>query len=81
MTTTAIETIRQFIIETAEAFYDDNDNKDLTNEQLRVIAEMTNEKFGTNYTDDDIFDFLGEFEQELIEDQRSDTVVVAVICC
>ena len=61
MTTTAIETIRQFIIETAEAFYDDNDNKDLTNEQLRAIAEMTNEKFGTNYTDDDIFDFLEEF--------------------
>ena len=67
MTTTAIETIRQFIVETAEAFYDDNDNQDLTNEQLRAIAEMTNEKFATNYTDDDIFDFLEEFEQELIQ--------------
>ena len=59
--------IQQFIVETAEAFYVDNDNQDLTNEQLRVIAEMTNEKFGTNYTDDDIFDFLEEFEQELLE--------------
>ena len=57
----------QFIVETAQAFYDDNNNQDLTNEQLRVIAEMTNEKFGTNYTDDDIFDFLEEFEQELLE--------------
>ena len=81
MTTTAIETIHQFIVETAEAFYDDNNNQDLTNEQLCIIAEMTNEKFGTNYTDDDIFDFLEEFEQELIEAQCSDTVVVAVICC
>ena len=59
--------IQQFIVETAEAFYVDNDNQDLTNEQLRVIAEITNEKFGTNYTDDDIFDFLEEFEQELLE--------------
>ena len=67
MTTTAIETIRQFIIETAEAFYLDNDNQDLTNEQLRAIAEMTNEKFLSTYTDDDIFDFLEEFGQELIE--------------
>lgn len=66
MTTPAIETIRQFIIETAEAFYVDNDNQDLSNEQLRVIAELTNEQFGTNYTDDDIFDFLQEFEQELL---------------
>ena len=48
MTTTAIETIRQFIIETAEAFYLDNDNQDLTNEQLRAIAEITNERFGTD---------------------------------
>ena len=67
MTTTAIETIRQFIIETAEAFYLDNDNQDLTNEQLRAIAEITNEKFLSTYTDDDIFDFLEEFEQELIQ--------------
>ena len=77
MNTTQTE---QFIVETAQAFYFDNDNKGLTNEQLRVIAEMTNEKFGTNYTDDDIFDFLEEFEQELVEARRSDTVVVAVIC-
>ena len=59
--------IQQFIVETTEAFYLDTNNQDLTNEQLTVIAEMTNEKFGTNYTDDDIFDFLEEFEQELIE--------------
>ena len=50
------------------------EEQDLTNEQLRAIAEMTNERFGTDYTDDDIFDFLEEFGQELIECD-------GVICC
>lgn len=64
MTTTRTQ---QFIIETAETFYADNNNQDLTNAELETIAELTNEKFGTDSTDDDIFDFLEEFEQELIE--------------
>lgn len=40
--------IRQFIVETAEAFYvDDNNNQYLTNAKLQAIAEFTNEAFGT----------------------------------
>ena len=69
--------VREFIGNTASDFFMDNypDGDDfdedeeppLENEQLRAIAEMTNERFGTDYNDDDIFDFLEEFEQELIQ--------------
>ena len=69
--------VREFIGNTASDFFMDNYPNDddfdedeeppLENEQLRAIAEMTNERFGTDYNDDDIFDFLEEFEQELIQ--------------
>ena len=60
--------VREFIGNTASDFFMDNypDGDDfdedeeppLENEQLRAIAEMTNERFGTDYNDDDIFDFF-----------------------
>ena len=50
-----------FIIELSNAFYIDNNNKELTNSQLQYIAYKTNKYFDTEYTDDDIFDFIHEF--------------------
>ena len=50
-----------FIIELSNAFYIDNNNKELTNSQLQYIAYKTNKYFDTDYTDDDIFDFIHEF--------------------
>ena len=50
-----------FIIELSNAFYIDNNNKELTNSQLQYIAYKTNKIYNTEYTDDDIFDFIHEF--------------------
>ena len=42
-----------YIIELSNAFYIDNNNKELTNSQLQYIAYKTNKYFDTEYTDDD----------------------------
>ena len=47
-----------FIIELSNAFYIDNNNKELTNSQLQYIAYKTNKLFGTEYTDDDVSDLI-----------------------
>ena len=56
-----------FIIELSNAFYIDNNNKELTNSQLQYIAYKTNKYFDTDYTDDDIFDFIHEFIKAITE--------------
>ena len=57
-----------YIIELSNAFYIDNNNKELTNSQLQYIAYKTNKIYNTEYTDDDIFDFIHEFIKAISEE-------------
>ena len=53
-----------FIIELSDAFYEYFRVEDLTNEQLRYIAEKTNELCGTAYTEDDVQRIINDFIEE-----------------
>ena len=44
-----------------DAFLVDNYTKELTNSQLQYIAYKTNKVFGTDFTDDDVFDIIYEY--------------------
>ena len=56
-----------YIIELSNAFYIDNNNKELTNSQLQYIAYKTNKHFGTEYTDDDVSDLIYLFIKGISE--------------
>ena len=50
-----------FIIELSDVFYEYFRVEDLTNEQLRYIADKTNEHYGTEYTEDDVQTIIDDF--------------------
>ena len=56
-----------FIIELSNAFYIDNNNKELTNSQLQYIAYKTNKIYNTEYTDDDVSDLIYLFIKGISE--------------
>ena len=56
-----------FIIELSDAFYEYFRVEDLTNEQLRYIAEKTNELCGTEYTEDDVHTIINDFIEAITE--------------
>ena len=52
-----IEDPVDFIIALSNEF----ENEDLTSEQLRYIADTTNEAYGTEYTEDDVQRIINDF--------------------
>ena len=56
-----------YIIELSNAFYIDNNNKELTNSQLQYIAYKTNKIYNTEYTDDDVSDLIYLFIKGISE--------------
>lgn len=54
-----------YMIEVAQQCYEENNYQELENYELQYIARVVNEKFNTTFTDDDVFDILEDFEQDL----------------
>ena len=54
-------TCDEFMLSLGDAFLVDNYTKELTNSQLQYIAYKTNKVFGTDFTDDDVFDIIYEY--------------------
>ena len=58
-----IEDPVDFIIALSNEF----ENEDLTSEQLRYIADTTNEAYGTEYTEDDVQRIINDFIEAITE--------------
>ena len=58
-----IEDPVDFIIALSNEF----ENEDLTSEQLRYIADTTNEAYGTEYTEDDVQLIINDFIEDIRE--------------